>query len=116
MLGDQAQLLQKYPATAGIRGMIQFDAPVGGRISALGIRYTGGTTTTIPALANVMAGSGIMAHLASGAGWQTTFVFVNVGQGTGVATLSFHRRQRPADQPSFDVPAGRASDDYSDGG
>jgi sugar lactone lactonase YvrE len=108
VLGAQAG--EKYPATAGLRGMIEFDAPVGGRISALGIRYTGGTTTTIPALANVVAGNGIMAHLASGAGWQTTFVFVNVGQGTGVASLSFHGDNgQPLSLP-LTFPQGGASD------
>ena len=50
-----------------------------------------------------------MAHLASGAGWQTTFVFVNVGFGTGVASLSFHGDDGQSDHPAADVPAGRAS-------
>jgi len=40
----------KYPATANIRGTIEFDAPLSGLIGALGIRATGQTFTTLPAL------------------------------------------------------------------
>ncbi len=44
----------KYPATANIRGTIEFDAPTGAQIGALGIRIPAGaahTYTTLPALA-----------------------------------------------------------------
>jgi hypothetical protein len=44
----------KYPATANIRGTIEFDTPVGAQIGALGIRIPAGaahTYTTLPALA-----------------------------------------------------------------
>jgi hypothetical protein len=61
----------------------------GGQISVLGIRYTPpGTLTTIPALANVSTG-GLAAHIASGNGWRTTFVLVNIGASTAQAQLSF---------------------------
>ena len=41
----------KYPATAGIRGTIEFDAPAGAQIGALGIRIPiAHTFTTLPAL------------------------------------------------------------------
>jgi hypothetical protein len=42
-----------FPATAGIRGTIEFDVPAGGRINALGIRVVSATNviTTIPVLA-----------------------------------------------------------------
>jgi hypothetical protein len=40
----------KYPATANIRGTIEFDTPPGGQIGALGIRATAQTFTTLPAL------------------------------------------------------------------
>ena len=77
-----------FPVTANVRGTIEFDA-AGGLISVLGIRYTGGTITTIPSIANVGTAGGLMAHLASAAGWQTTFVLVNTGAGAASATLNF---------------------------
>jgi hypothetical protein len=44
---------QGFPATADMRGTIEFDVPAGGRISALGIRAVASThvITTIPVLA-----------------------------------------------------------------
>ncbi len=82
-----------YPVTAGKRGTIEFDTPAGGQISVLGIRTTPlGTTntlTTIPALANVGTGGGSIAHIATGNGWQTTFVLVNTGTTAAQANLSF---------------------------
>jgi len=74
---------------ASIRGTVEFDTPTSGQISVLGIRYTGGTLTTIPVLANVTNAGGLMAHLASGAGWQTTFALVNTGTTAASATLKF---------------------------
>lgn len=42
----------RYPVTAGKRGMIEFVAPSGGAVSAIGLRATGaGLLTTIPVLA-----------------------------------------------------------------
>ena len=44
----------KYPATANIRGTIEFDTPAGAQIGAVGIRMPAGaahTYTTLPALA-----------------------------------------------------------------
>ena len=42
----------KYPATANIRGTIEFDTPPGAQIGALGIRVPPALTfTTLPALA-----------------------------------------------------------------
>jgi YD repeat-containing protein len=78
-----------FPLTANIRGTIEFDTPPGGQISVLGIRYTAGTLTTIPALANVGTTGGLMAHLASANGWQTTFVLVNTGASSAQANLKF---------------------------
>jgi len=41
----------KYPATATIRGTIEFDTPPGGQIGVLGIRIPiAHTFTTLPAL------------------------------------------------------------------
>jgi hypothetical protein len=82
--------------TADIRGTIEFDTPVGGRISVLGLRFSppNSALTTIPALANVGTGGGSIAHLASGGdGWQTTFVLVNTGASAVPATLSFFADQ-----------------------
>ena len=80
----------QFPVTANIRGTVEFDTPPGGQISALGIRFTPpGTLTTIPTLANVSATGGLISHLASGAGWETTFVLVNAGASAAQARLSF---------------------------
>ncbi len=83
----------QFPVTANKRGTLEFDTPSGGRISVLGIRTTplGSTTTltTIPALANVGTTGGSIAHLASGNGWQTTFVLVNAGTSPAQAQLNF---------------------------
>ena len=92
-------LSTQFPRTGDSRGTVKFDTPGFGtgatasssaqQISVLGIRYTGGTLTTIPALANVGKTGGLMAHLASGAGWQTTFALVNAGNTPANTTLSF---------------------------
>ena len=84
-------LSTQYALTSNIRGTIEFDASSGSQISVLGIRYTPpGTLTTIPALANVGGAGGLMAHLASAHGWQTTFVLVNTGAGAAQAQLNFY--------------------------
>jgi len=85
-------LSTQFPVTANKRGTIEFDTPLGGRISVLGLRFTppNNALTTIPALANVGTNGGSIAHLASGGdGWQTTFVLVNTGISQAQATLSF---------------------------
>jgi hypothetical protein len=89
-------LSMQFPATANLRGTIEFDTPSGGRISVLGLRFTppNNALTTIPALANVGTTGGSIAHLASGGdGWQTTFVLVNTGTSSTSATLSFFNDQ-----------------------
>ncbi|HSR09626.1 MAG TPA: hypothetical protein VLM42_21015 [Bryobacteraceae bacterium] len=87
-------LSTQYPVTAGKHGTIEFDTPGSGPISVLGIRTTPlGTTntlTTIPALASVGTTGGSIAHIATGNGWQTTFVLVNTGTTTAQATLNFY--------------------------
>ena len=103
-----------FPVTANMRGTIEFDTPAGGRISALGLRFTPPNTalTTIPALANVGIGGGSIAHLASGGdGWQTTFVLVNTGTSAAPFTLSFYADQTglPQQLPlTFPQPGGAA--------
>jgi hypothetical protein len=80
-----------FPETTDKRGTIEFDTPAGGQISVLGIRFSppNNALTTIPALANVGTGGGSIAHVASGDGWQTTFVLVNTGTSATPMTLSF---------------------------
>jgi hypothetical protein len=87
-------LTKQYPFTGNIRGTVEFDTPAGGQISVLGIRTTplGGasnTLTTIPALANVETTGGSIAHIATGNGWQTTFVLVNTGTTAAQVNLNF---------------------------
>jgi hypothetical protein len=86
-------LSQEFPATVNKRGTIEFDTPSGGRISVLGIRTTplgaSNTLTTIPALANVGTNGGSIAHIATGNGWQTTFVLVNTGSAAAQVNLNF---------------------------
>ena len=83
-------LSDQFSFTANIRGTAEFDTPIGGQISVMGIRYTPpGTVTTIPILANVGTSGGSIAHIAAGGGWLTTFVLVNTGVSAASAQLSF---------------------------
>lgn len=99
-------LSTKYPNTNFQRGTIEFDTPAGGRISVLGIRTTpldsSTTLTTIPALANVGTTGGSIAHIATGNGWQTTFVIVNTGNAAAQAHLKFFKD----DGTSLAIPIG----------
>jgi len=77
--------------TANIRGTAEFDTPVGGRISLLGIRFSAANAlTTVPVLANVGTTGGTFAHIASGNGWTTTFVLVNAGTSGANVHLNFY--------------------------
>src|SRR5258705_9555235 len=68
-------LSDRFPATAGQRGTLEFDTPSGGQISVLGMRTTPpGTLTSIPALAGVGTGGGAFPHIATANGWKTSFV------------------------------------------
>ena len=81
----------QFPATANIRGTAEFDTPVGGRISLLGIRFSAANAlTTVPVLANVGTTGGTFAHIASGNGWTTTFVLVNAGTSGANVHLNFY--------------------------
>ena len=84
-------LSTQFPVTANKRGTVEFDTPPGGQISALGIRFTppNFVMTTIPVLANVGTSGGSIAHIATGNGWQTTFVLVNAGASAAQAHLKF---------------------------
>ena len=82
-------LTSNYAITTGKRGTIEFDTPPSGQITALGLRANGSALTTLPVLANVTAGGGSMAQVASGGGWQTTFTLVNTGTSSAQVQLSF---------------------------
>ena len=86
-------LSSRYPVTANLRGTVEFDTPAGGEIGVLGIRTTpfgsNNTLTTVPALANVGTSGGSVAHIATGNGWQTTFVLVNTGSSAAQMNLDF---------------------------
>ncbi len=102
-----------FPVTASMRGTIEFDAPQGVQISVLGIRSTppNHALTSIPALANVGTGGGSIAHIASGNGWQTTFVLVNTGASAAQIHLKFFAdvTGAPLSLPlSFPQPSGGA--------
>jgi hypothetical protein len=83
-----------FPSTAGLRGTVEFDTPSGGRISVLGLRAnaipnsTGFALTSLPTLAAVGTGGGVMAQLGSGGGWQTTITLINTGP-TAMVDLNF---------------------------
>ena len=74
----------QYPKTANIRGIIEFSststdgANTAVPITVLGMRFTppNNALTTIPPL-GVNGSGGSIAHIATGNGWQTTFVLVN---------------------------------------
>jgi len=107
-------LSTQFPSTANIRGTVEFDTPFGGQISVLGIRFTQpkNALTTIPALANVGTNGGSIAHIASGNGWQTTFVLVNTGTTAAQIHLKFFADQTgtPLSLPiSFPQPEGGAA-------
>jgi hypothetical protein len=82
-------LTDNYAVTKGKRGTIEFDTPPSGQITALGLRANGSAVTTLPVFANVTAGGGSMAQVASGGGWQTTFTLVNTGTSAAQVQLSF---------------------------
>ncbi len=86
-------LSERYAVTANKRGTIEFVRQSGGRISVLGIRMTPAgnalTLTTVPALTRSGDTGGSIAHIATGAGWETTFVLVNTGTSPAQTQLNF---------------------------
>ena len=79
-----------YPKTAGIRGSAVFQSQSGGQISLLGLRNNGPALTTVPVLAEVVAGTGSMPHITYNGGWETTITLVNTGTSQTTPTLSFY--------------------------
>jgi hypothetical protein len=107
MLNDVAQ---GFPEVAGKRGTVEFDTPSGGQISVLGIRAHGKAITTLPALAQVSTTGGALAHVASGAGWETLFTLVNTGTSAASSTLNFYDEETGAPLPlSLVFPQGGAA-------
>jgi hypothetical protein len=108
-------LSSQFPSTANIRGSLEFDTPPNGQISVMGIRYTPpGIITTIPVLANVGTAGGSVAQIASGGGWQTSFVLINTGLSLATAQLSFFTDggtplPMPLSAPQTGVTAGPTS-------
>jgi large repetitive protein len=91
MLDDS---IDGFPLTAGIRGTVEFGAG-DGRISVLGLRANAITSgsdfalTSLPVLAGVDNRGGVLAQIASGAGWQTAVTLVNTGDAPAAANLDF---------------------------
>ncbi len=82
-------LVDRYPATANARGVIEFQTPVGGRISALGLRVNGPALTTLPVLTPTTSGGGSITHALFNGEWTNSFTLVNTGNTSASATLSF---------------------------
>jgi len=102
-------LTDNYGVTVGKRGTLQLDTPPSGQVSVLGLRANGSALTTIPVLANVTAGGGSMAQVASGGGWQTTFTLVNTGTAPANAQLNFFDNNgNPLSLPFTFLQSGKA--------
>ncbi len=83
-------LSDRFASAANQTGTIEFDTPVAGQISVLGLRFPpSGRFTTIPVIANNDPGGGLMAHLAVGDGWTTTIELVNGGAKFAQSHLKF---------------------------
>ena len=78
-----------FPATIGKRGTIEFDTPIGGQLSVLGLRANGPALTSLPVLANVGTSGGSITHVAYNGGWTSVFYIVNTGSLAASFTLSF---------------------------
>jgi len=96
MLNDPQQ---GFPELAGKRGTVEFDTPSGGQISVLGLRAHGAAITTLPVLAQVGTTGGSLAHVATGAGWETLFTLVNTGTSAAQFTLGFYNAANGLPQP-----------------
>ena len=122
-------LSDQFPVTANRRGVVGLgNCPLpptpGGCIplQSLGIRYTPpGTLTTIPSLSS--PSGGVMPHIASGGGWQTTFVIPNISPRhlgspddpipTAHVGLRFYDDSGNPLSPAADVSANRRQHDAS---
>ncbi len=82
-------LNQQYQVTAGKRGTIEFDTPIGGQITVLGLRANGSALTTLPVLANVGTSGGSITHVTFNGGFASVFYLVNTGPMSAQFTLNF---------------------------
>lgn len=91
-LGHESFVLAtQIPALANVRGTVEFVPSPGSQISVLGIRADpSGAFTGIPVLANGATGGGLLADLATGAGWQTLIEFVNSSSSSAQAGAVFY--------------------------
>jgi len=89
-------LATNYPSTSQSRGTIEFDAPAGGQISVVGLRFnpTGAFSTVPPVIVGApdpvaLTNIGAMAQLAAEGSWKTIFTVLNPGAAQAQAQLSF---------------------------
>ena len=82
-------LTTSFPMTAGQRGTVEFQRPVGGKISALGLRANGPSLTTLPVLADVTSGGGSFTHVLYNGGFTNSFTLVNTSATASQVTLNF---------------------------
>jgi len=78
-----------FPVTNNRRGTLEFETPLGGQISVLGLRVNGAALTTLPVLADVGTSGGSITHVAYNGGWTRVFYIVNTGSSPAQFTLSF---------------------------
>ena len=81
---------EQFTSIANRRVTMEFDTPVGGQISVVGMRFpSGGGFTTIPVASSDDTGNGSMAHVAVGGGWTTSIQLINLGNAAVQAHLRF---------------------------
>jgi pseudomonalisin len=81
----------QFPALANQRGILEFTPPVSAQVSVMGLRATpSGAFTGIPVLAQGANGSGDLADLVSGGGWETLIELVNSSAAAAQAHLRFY--------------------------
>jgi hypothetical protein len=86
--GHNADVLANFfPATQGKAGAAHFHAS--NSVVGLGIRANGTAFTTIEALSGVTSDFKVIAHIASGGGWKTTFLLVNTDSVAAAFSLFF---------------------------
>ena len=80
----------EFPALANARGILEFALPANTQVSAVGVRATpAGAFTGMPALATGSTGSGNLADLVVGGGWEALMELVNTSSAAAHAHLNF---------------------------
>jgi hypothetical protein len=80
-------LAQPFPAVVPKRGVVHFSSNT--NLFGLGIRANGKAFTSLEALSGVPPTLQFMPHVASGGGWNTTFLLVNTDHQAAQFTLRF---------------------------